>query len=136
MDAIQSLKNDHRTVEELLTRFEKLGKRAKKNKGTIAMKICDELTLHSEIEETVFYPACREADPDVTEEILEDLTWFSTIDVGPWVHAIMGLDPKSSAAAPAPSASAVPSTQTSRSRRRKRRPSTNASRKTASRRTC
>lgn len=49
----------------------------------------------------------------VTEDMAEDLPWYSTADVVPIVHAIMGVDPKAFAAAPAGSALPAPTTQTS-----------------------
>jgi hemerythrin superfamily protein len=64
MDAIQLLKSDHRTVEELFEEFESTkGSRAKQR---IANQICMELIVHAQIEEEIFYPAVKEA---VEEEI-------------------------------------------------------------------
>jgi len=34
------------------------------NRATIAKTICDELTVHAQIEEEIFYPALRQASPD------------------------------------------------------------------------
>jgi hemerythrin superfamily protein len=59
MDAITLLKNDHKTVEALFKRFEKLGPRAKKSKEEVTERIIRELSVHAAIEETVFYPAVR-----------------------------------------------------------------------------
>ena len=55
-DAIALLKADHRKVEDLFARFE--GAR-KTDKQRLAKQICTELTVHSIIEEEIFYPACR-----------------------------------------------------------------------------
>lgn len=55
-DAIALLKEDHREVEKLFEEFEKAKGDGRKQK--LARKICLELTVHSEIEETIFYPAC------------------------------------------------------------------------------
>jgi hemerythrin superfamily protein len=63
MDAIQLLKNDHRTVEALFEEFES-AKGSKKQR--IANQICMELIVHAQIEEEIFYPAVKEA---VEEEI-------------------------------------------------------------------
>ncbi|HWA89601.1 MAG TPA: hemerythrin domain-containing protein [Rhizomicrobium sp.] len=58
-DAIALLKADHRKVEGLFAKFEKTkDKRAKK---ALATQICTELTVHTIIEEEIFYPACRDA---------------------------------------------------------------------------
>lgn len=56
-DAIALLKADHRKVEELFDQYEK----ARGRKAEIAQQICMELTIHTIIEEEIFYPACREA---------------------------------------------------------------------------
>jgi hypothetical protein len=56
-DAIALLKADHRTVEELFEKFEKAkGDGAKER---LARQICMELTVHTAIEEEIFYPACE-----------------------------------------------------------------------------
>lgn len=57
MDAIALLKADHREVEELFARFEKAKGDGQKQK--LAMQICMELTIHTKIEEEIFYPACE-----------------------------------------------------------------------------
>jgi len=75
MNAITLLKNDHKTVEDLFKRFEKLGPRAVKTKQDVVERIVRELSIHAAIEEMVFYPAIREAvengDPD--KMVLESL---------------------------------------------------------------
>ena len=55
-DAIALLKADHRKVEELFAQYEKAGEGAK---AKIARQICDELKIHTMIEEEIFYPAFR-----------------------------------------------------------------------------
>jgi hypothetical protein len=56
-DAIALLKADHRKVEDLFEKYES----ARSKKADIAQQICLELTIHTMIEEEIFYPACREA---------------------------------------------------------------------------
>jgi hypothetical protein len=56
-DAITLLKDDHREVEKLFKEFEKAKGDGRKQK--LAHRICLELSVHSEIEETIFYPACE-----------------------------------------------------------------------------
>lgn len=56
-DAIALLKADHRTVEGLFKKYEKA--RGSERKDALAKKICMELTIHTLLEEGVFYPACR-----------------------------------------------------------------------------
>jgi hemerythrin superfamily protein len=69
-DAIALLKADHRKVEDLFAKFE----RAKGNdqKQRLAKEICTELTIHTIIEEEIFYPACKETikEPDLIDESL------------------------------------------------------------------
>jgi hemerythrin superfamily protein len=75
MNAITLLKNDHKTVEDLFKRFEKLGPRAVKSKQDIVDRIVRELSIHAAIEEMVFYPAIREAvgGGDLDKVVLESL---------------------------------------------------------------
>lgn len=56
-DAIALLKEDHREVEKLFEEFKDAKGEGRKQK--LARKICLELIVHSEIEETIFYPACE-----------------------------------------------------------------------------
>jgi hemerythrin superfamily protein len=63
-DAIQLLKQDHRTVEDLFEEFEQAKSAA--DKRSIAKEICMELTIHAMIEEEIFYPAVKDV---VDEEI-------------------------------------------------------------------
>jgi hemerythrin superfamily protein len=58
-DAVQLLKADHRDVEGWFEDFEKTNSESKKQK--LATQICTALKVHTEIEEEIFYPACREA---------------------------------------------------------------------------
>ena len=66
-DAIALLKADHRKVEELFERFENA--RGDGSKQKIALDICLELTVHAQIEEEIFYPACEgKVEQDLLEE--------------------------------------------------------------------
>ena len=66
-NAIALLKQDHRTVEELFEKFEKASGPGRKQK--IAQQICLELTVHAQIEEEIFYPACEgKVDEDLLKE--------------------------------------------------------------------
>jgi hemerythrin superfamily protein len=56
-DAIAMLKADHRKVESLFEQFEKTNGAARKQK--IAAQICNELKIHTTIEEEIFYPAFK-----------------------------------------------------------------------------
>jgi hemerythrin superfamily protein len=56
-DAIALLKADHRKVEDLFEEFEST--KGVQKKQALAKQICMELTVHSMIEEEIFYPACK-----------------------------------------------------------------------------
>src|ERR1043165_4378743 len=70
-DALSLLKEDHQKVKELFQEFEKARDgEGESDKEELVRKICMELTIHSTIEEEIFYPAVREAieDMDVMDE--------------------------------------------------------------------
>jgi len=56
-DAITLLKQDHREVEKLFKEFE--GAKGDGRKHKLAHQICLDLTVHFELEEKIFYPACE-----------------------------------------------------------------------------
>jgi hypothetical protein len=56
-DAIALLKADHRKVEGLFAKFETA--RGAEAKQALVKQICTDLTVHTIIEEEIFYPACR-----------------------------------------------------------------------------
>jgi len=61
-DAISLLKADHRQVEEWFSEFE--GARSASKKQQLASRICEALTVHTTIEEEIFYPAFLQATED------------------------------------------------------------------------
>lgn len=66
-DAIALLKADHRKVEDLFARFEKASSDSRKR--SLAHEICNELKIHTMIEEEIFYPAFRgRIDEDMLDE--------------------------------------------------------------------
>src|SRR6266850_108997 len=56
-DPITILRADHRRVEQLFGSFEKAG--SAEQKSQLAKQIWTELTIHTLIEEEIFYPACH-----------------------------------------------------------------------------
>lgn len=66
-DAIALLKADHRKVEELFEKFEAASRDGSKER--IAKQICLELTVHAQIEEEIFYPACKGA---VEQDLIDE----------------------------------------------------------------
>ena len=71
-DAISLLTEDHKKVKKMFTDFEKLMKSSNNEaqKAALVESICDELTVHAQIEEEIFYPAVRAAikDDDLMDE--------------------------------------------------------------------
>lgn len=61
-DAVALLKADHRQVEQWFSEFEKARSASVKRK--LAANICQALTVHTEIEEEIFYPAFLQATKD------------------------------------------------------------------------
>jgi len=57
-DAIALLKADHRKVENLFALYERA--KGRDRKKALADQVCLELSVHTKIEEDIFYPACRE----------------------------------------------------------------------------
>ncbi|NLR39429.1 hemerythrin domain-containing protein [Novosphingobium sp. ERW19] len=55
-DAIALLKADHRNVEALFDKFESA---RSDRKQALALQICNELKIHTIIEEEIFYPALK-----------------------------------------------------------------------------
>jgi hemerythrin-like domain-containing protein len=62
-DAIALLKADHAKVTAMFQQYDKLGDRAQAKKLDLCRRICNELKVHTQIEEEIFYPATREALP-------------------------------------------------------------------------
>jgi len=58
-DALRLLAADHARVKELFGRFERT--RGAASREALAERICQELTLHTELEEAIVYPRVREA---------------------------------------------------------------------------
>lgn len=73
-DACDLLDTDHKNVKKMFKAYEELmksrGRTAAQKKMDLARQICDELTVHAQIEEEIFYPALRAALKD-TDMIAE-----------------------------------------------------------------
>jgi hemerythrin-like domain-containing protein len=73
-DACDLLDADHRNVKKMFKQYEELmesrGRTAAQKKMDLAQQICQELTVHAQIEEEIFYPALRAAlkDTDMLAE--------------------------------------------------------------------
>ena len=72
-NAIDLLKNDHRTVEELFRQYEGIKDGTDDAaKEELVAQICDALTIHAQIEEQVFYPAARRVLQEQGQELLNE----------------------------------------------------------------
>lgn len=75
-DAIQLLTEDHRAVQKLFDAFEKAPEDDLDARTTLVRRACEELTVHTMIEEELLYPAAEKAldegdVPDVEEAYVE-----------------------------------------------------------------
>lgn len=61
-DAVSLLKADHEKVSDLFADFEQADSNEEKKK--LVSKICTELSVHSQLEEEIFYPAFKAANED------------------------------------------------------------------------
>jgi hemerythrin superfamily protein len=70
MDAIQLLKDDHKKVEKIFSDLEN----KRDDRRALFPELDRELTIHAEIEEKIFYPAAKEAEPtrDLVLESIEE----------------------------------------------------------------
>ena len=66
--AIELLESDHRKVEALFKRYEEAKEESEEAKQDVAEQVCDELTVHAQVEEDIFYPWLRE---NLSEEDME-----------------------------------------------------------------
>lgn len=70
-DALSLLKQDHRKVKDAFAKFEELGPQAFKTKKSLADQICQELEIHTKIEEEIFYPEFQKAVKDSKDMLNE-----------------------------------------------------------------
>ncbi len=80
-DAIALLTKDHRDVKKLFSTYQELADNAAsaEERLAIAQEICEALTLHTIVEEEIFYPALREAEEDTEDELNEAEVEHSTL---------------------------------------------------------
>ena len=92
MDALTLLKQDHKTVNALFRKYEKLGDRAFVSKREVVDQIIEELSVHAVIEEQVFYPAVKGISEDLKDHVLESLEEHHVVK---WVlDELVSLDPE------------------------------------------
>ena len=68
--ALELLMADHRKVEDLFERYDSEKESDENTRRDIAQQICNELTVHAQVEEEIFYPWLRENldDQEMVEE--------------------------------------------------------------------
>jgi hemerythrin-like domain-containing protein len=73
-DAIELLESDHREVQALFNEYESLvdSEGDDEDKQTLAEQICTLLTVHTTIEEEIFYPAARDALDEEDVDLLDE----------------------------------------------------------------
>jgi hemerythrin superfamily protein len=68
--AVELLKEQHDKVKKAFKEFEKLGREDAEAQQQLVQRVCEDLKLHTTLEEELFYPAAREAIDD--EDILNE----------------------------------------------------------------
>jgi hemerythrin superfamily protein len=87
-DAIALLKADHREVEKLFKKFQGLGERAIKTKGTVVQKVCTDLQIHDVLEKEHLYPISLRIDPKLVKHALDEHR-----EVNELIEQIKGTEP-------------------------------------------
>src|SRR6478672_3813016 len=73
MNALELLKRDHDDVDEMFKHYEEIKESARKSeKDQLVARICDALTVHASIEETIFYPEARRALSEKGKDLLDE----------------------------------------------------------------
>ena len=70
MNAFQLLKEDHQKVSGIFQQLEPTTERAEKTRTELFARLQEELDIHAKIEESVFYPAIKQA-AETREIVLE-----------------------------------------------------------------
>jgi hemerythrin superfamily protein len=93
MNAIDMLKADHQKVKELFRKYEAAGNRAYQKKKGIAEEVFTEISVHSMLEEELFYPAVKEqTDKDGKDLVAESIEEHHV--VATLIEELKALDPK------------------------------------------
>ncbi|MCG3112006.1 MAG: hemerythrin domain-containing protein [Candidatus Manganitrophus sp. SB1] len=67
MKATELLIEDHKTVKDLIQEL-----KSAKDKGDLLVRLENEIQLHTQSEEQIFYPAMREYDNELVEHSIEE----------------------------------------------------------------
>ena len=92
-DAVDLLDADHIAVKKLFTAYKKLseGDASAEEKRELADQICQELTVHTQIEEEIFYPQVRAA---INDDALLDEAEVEHSTAKDLIAQISGMDPE------------------------------------------
>ena len=90
MDAIALLKKDHSAVKKLFGEFSRTTARAEKKRQQLRDRIVEELELHTQIEEQIFYPAMQQVEgaEDLVKEAREEHKEAKEL-----LHDVRGMEP-------------------------------------------
>jgi hemerythrin superfamily protein len=71
-DATQILTADHQKVSKIFAEFEKIKDKDSARKQELVKMACDELTVHAQVEEEIFYPALYEAFKEKDDALVDE----------------------------------------------------------------
>jgi hemerythrin superfamily protein len=71
-DATQILTADHKNVSKIFSEYEKATDGDTARKQDLVKKACDELAVHAQVEEEIFYPALHEAFKETDEALVDE----------------------------------------------------------------
>jgi hemerythrin-like domain-containing protein len=91
VDAIALLKQDHREVAALFTRYERAGDGASRTKQRLVDEMIEALSRHAGIEELAFYPAVRREVSGAQADVLEAIEEHHVVKL--LLHELEGLTP-------------------------------------------
>ena len=93
MDPIEIIKEDHHRIENLFEEYEAYGEDAYDERQAVANALFDELTNHTEMEETIAYPAFRAGFDENGDQKVEE--GYAEHDVAKnLIEELKGLDPQ------------------------------------------
>lgn len=92
-DACDLLDADHKAVKKMFTEYEELTEargNTREKRRALAEKICRELTVHTQIEEEIFYPGIRKG---VGDEMLMNEATVEHMSAKELISQIQGMEP-------------------------------------------
>lgn len=91
-DAIAMLLADHQKVKQLFREFDQVCAQHDETdlKAELVEQLCEQITVHSKLEEEIFYPALRAA---INDDELMDEAEAAHATVGDLIHQIEALEP-------------------------------------------